>query len=134
MHWSSNYVGLPWAEKGGTRAGLSCWGLARHVFIERFGVDLPSYDDLFASHAEIRDVDAVVAGATARAPWSRVKVPREMDVAVFRRAGVDCHVGLMIGPSRMLHIVAGQDSAIVDVTSGRWAPRLNGFYRHEALA
>ncbi|MDO9353953.1 MAG: hypothetical protein Q7T55_09670, partial [Solirubrobacteraceae bacterium] len=41
------------------------------------------------------------------------------------------HVGIAIGGGRMLHIDRDQDSCLVDYTTGKWAPRLVGAYRHK---
>lgn len=135
-HWSAPYVGLPWHEKGRDQAGVSCWGLVLLAYRERFGIELPPYDDRFACSSEAIEIAAIVAGATASAPWRRVPAEdaREMDVAVLRRCGIDSHVGLIAGPWRMLHIVNGQPSCIVSLRESRWEHRLTAIYRHEALA
>jgi probable lipoprotein NlpC len=132
MHWSTPYIGLPWRERGLARDGVACWGLCRLVYAEVLGIEVPDYAAEVTSLEERADVAAVFAGGTMQGPW--VSVPereaRPFDIAVFRRAGLDAHVGIVVEPGRMLHITAGQDSAIVDYGTGRWAPRLSGVYRH----
>lgn len=135
MHWSTGYIGLPWQDRGLTRAGIACWGLVRLVYAERLGLDVPDYAAEVVSLAERAEVAAVFAGGTVAGPWAAVPEgdAREFDVVVFRRAGLDAHVGIITEPGRMLHITSGQDSAVIDYTAGRWAPRLSGTYRHESM-
>ncbi|PJI56003.1 hypothetical protein CTI14_00265 [Methylobacterium radiotolerans] len=114
MHWSAPYVGLPWQERGLSRDGIACWGLCRLVYAEVLGLAVPDYAAEVASLEERAEVAAVFADGTLQGPW--VGLPetdaRSFDIAVFRRAGLDAHVGIVTSPGRMLHITAGQDSAI----------------------
>ena len=134
-YWSDAYVGLSWAEKGTTPAGVSCWGLLVLAYRQELGLDLPTYADDFACSAERAEVEAVVAGATAGPTWRQVPLAeaRDFDVATFRVGGVVSHVGLVCGPGRMLHITEGQESSVVSLRDGRWAQRRAGVYRHAAL-
>jgi len=135
MHWSEPFIGLPWQEKGDTHAGVSCWGLGVLIYREVAGIVLPTYAEAFANSAERAEIAAIIDGATSAWPWNLV-LPgqeRDLDVAIFRRAGMDTHVGLICGRGRMLHITHDQESAIVDYRSGRWAHRLAGTYRHDDL-
>ena len=135
MHWSEPYIGLPWQERGLTRDGLACWGLARLVYAEVLGLAVPDYAAAVTSLAERAEIASVFAGGTTAGPWRSVPEgeAHAFDILVFRRAGLDAHVGIVTEPGRMLHITAGQDSGIVSYTDGRWAPRLSGIYRHEAM-
>lgn len=134
-HWSASYVGLPWQERGLTRDGIACWGLCRLVYAEVLGLTVPDYAAEVTSLQERAEVAAVFVEGTMGGPWHQVpeRAARAFDIVVFRRAGLDAHVGLVTAPGRMLHITAGEDSAIVDYTAGRWAPRLSGVYRHETM-
>jgi len=134
MHWSADFIGLPWQDRGLTRSGIACWGLARLVYAEVLGLDVPDYAAEVASLEDRTEVATVYAGGTAFGPWHAVSESeaREFDIVVFRRAGLDAHVGIVVTPGRMLHITSGQDSAIVSYADGRWAPRLSGIYRHTA--
>lgn len=135
MHWSASYVGLPWRDRGAARDGVACWGLAVLIYAERLGLTVPDYAAEVSSLEERAEVAAVFASGTFAGPW--VAAPeagaREFDIVVFRRAGLDAHVGIVTELGRMLHITSGQDSAIVDYTVGRWAPRLSAVYRHQAM-
>lgn len=135
-HWSTPYIGLPWRERGLDRDGIACWGLVRLVYAEHLGLQVPDYAAEVASLQERAEVAAVFAGGTMGGLWASVpeQTARPFDVVVFRRAGLDAHVGLVVEAGRMLHITDGQDSAIIDYGTGRWAPRLSGVYRHPVVA
>ncbi len=133
--WSNAYIGLPWQDRGLTRAGIACWGLARLVYAEQHGLVLPDYA------SEVPDVEdgAAVASVYARAksnhPWIAVDptTARPFDILVFRRDGLDAHVGIFVEPDKMLHITEGEDSHLADQRRPGWAGRLSGVYRHHAL-
>jgi len=135
MHWSAPYVGLPFRDKGDAPNGVSCWGLAVLVYREVAGLTLPTFADAFVSSAERAQIHAIAARAASAWPWSAVAAggERDLDVVLFRRAGLVTHVGILCGPGRMLHVSSGQDSAVVDYQTGRWAPRLAGVYRHASM-
>lgn len=135
LHWSAEYVGLPWAEKGDTREGVSCWGLVRLVYAERLGIVLPSYEGDFACSAERAEIKAVIARATSVGPWHAIELAqaREHDVAVFRIGGIDTHVGLICGRGLMLSVSRHHDSEVARIDAPRWSSRFSGLYRHEAL-
>ncbi|WP_019905717.1 NlpC/P60 family protein [Methylobacterium sp. 77] len=140
MHWSADYVGLPWRARGLTREGIACWGLARLVYAEQLGIEVPDYAAAVSSLTERAEVAAVFAENTSAAgPWVEVhaagaqfEIVQDFDILVFQRAGLTHHVGIAIGGGRMLHIDTDQDSCLVDFTTGRWASRLVGAYRHKA--
>ena len=137
MHWSAGYIGLPWQERGLPREGVACWGLARLVYAEVLGLAVPDYAAAVPSLQARAEVAAVFEGGVSAGPWLKVEPDdaREFDILVFRRAGLEAHAGIVCGPGRMLHIEAGNEgSHIVDYTTGRWAPRLAGVYRHRAMA
>lgn len=135
MHWSADYIGLPWQERGLTREGIACWGLARLVYAEVLRLDVPDYAASVPSLKAREEVASVFAGGVSAGPWRKVDpfLALDFDILVFRRAGLEAHVGIVCGLGRMLHIDAGQDSHVADYTTGRWAPRLAGVYRHHAL-
>ncbi|KQO99094.1 NlpC/P60 family protein [Methylobacterium sp. Leaf91] len=139
MHWSADYIGLPWQVGGLTRDGIACWGLARLVYAEQLGIAVPDYAAAVPSLEERTEIAGVFAEATSAAgPWVEVApnglsldVIQEFDILVFQRTGLAHHVGIAAGSGRMLHIDRDQDSCLVDYSTGKWAPRLVGVYRHK---
>lgn len=134
MHWSAPFVGLPWREKGRDRGGVDCWGLTALVYAEALSLVLPSYTDNYAGIAEKAEIAALMTADAACWPWQAVDdEARDFDVAMFRRGRMESHVGLVAGPSRMLHIFRGGLSCLESYTDGRWRPRLIGIYRHAEM-
>ncbi|TXN25186.1 NlpC/P60 family protein [Methylobacterium sp. WL19] len=136
MHWSVPYIGLPWQVGGLTRDGIACWGLARLVYAEQLGIEVPDYAASVSSLKERAEVASVFAeGTSAAGPWTEVSAGEasEFDIVTFQRAGMTYHAGIVVALGRMLHISGkDEDSCLVDYTTGRWAPRLAGVYRHKA--
>lgn len=135
LNWSADYIGLPWLARGAERSGVDCYGLVRLVYQERLGIALESFSDAYVTAEERDEIAALVAGARASDPWIEIEPgdEREMDVALFRCAGLASHIGIVVEPGLMLHVSAGHDSEVIRYRDGRWAPRLSGFQRHERL-
>jgi cell wall-associated NlpC family hydrolase len=135
MHWSSRYVGLPWREKGRSWAGIDCWGLVRLVYAEALGIELPSYIESYASVSERAEIAMLLSADCERWPWRPLlpgQAEGEFDVALFMRAGIAAHVGVIVGGGRMLHVEPEHESCVMKYRDGRWASRLLGVYRHAA--
>jgi cell wall-associated NlpC family hydrolase len=132
LHWSSNFVGVPWREKGRTRWGCDCWGLVRLVYTGALGLALPSYDEGYASVEERGEIDALMSEDASRWPWAMVPAGREaeFDVAVFRRGAMAAHVGVVAELGRMLHVDRERESCVVSYADAPWSNRLIGIYRH----
>ena len=65
MHWSADYIGLPWQVGGLTRDGIACWGLARLVYAEQLGIAVPDYAAAVPSLEERAEIAAIFAEATS---------------------------------------------------------------------
>ena len=127
-HWSQGYVGRP-DEDFGPRP---CWGLVTRVLYQQWGIVLPDFASDVASLAEREHIAAAFDRGRDAGPWRATPAAeaRPFDVLVFRRGGLDAHVGIVVVPRRMLHVTSGADSVIVDYTAGSWSPRLSAVYRH----
>lgn len=127
----SDYVGLPFAERGRSRAGIDCWGLVRLVYAERLGLDLPRLDEAYVSTADRATLQALVE--EGRSAWREI-LPTEvrlLDLALMSNLGVP-HIGIVAGPGLVLHVEEGCDAALERLESARIARRLRGFFRHES--
>ena len=127
MEWVRGYIGLPFRERGRDRTGVDCWGLVRLVYAERLGIVLPGYEE-YASTVDREAIPGLIDAGCRR--WTRVESARVFDVAVFDIHGRPMHVGLVLDEARMLHVERGKDACIERYDGSRWAPRLEGIYRH----
>lgn len=135
LAWAAAYVGIPFLERGRDRAGCDCWGLARLVLGERFGVDVPSYTSDYESVADTRKLAALAERSRADG-WVEVALPeaRPGDVLLLRLSGLPIHVGLVVAPGWMLHTKKATDSVLDRFGGLAWRNRVLGAYRHEDLA
>lgn len=134
LSWVSGYLGLPYLDKGRTRAGVDCWGIAFLVYAEQLGIELPSYADRYANAAERAEISAIVAEAAASPTWSPVERVRAFDIAVFKLGRDASHVGIVVERGQMLQVVEPGDTSHVEAYDGqRWRHRLLGIFRHRDL-
>lgn len=130
----SEFVGLPWADKGRGPQGYDCWGLLALVYRRLLKIDLPAFTDAYVTAADREAVAALIAGHCS--PWRDVSIDavRPLDGVVMLEGGAACHVGLVASPGFVLHMVPERDSVIEPYTTGKLRRRIAGFFRHEACA
>lgn len=131
MSWANAYVGVPYQEHGRTDAGWDCWGLIVAVYRKELGIELPSYSSRYTD--TVREIDgAGIGGAFADevASWRLVEEPEPFDAVWCRMVGIECHVGVLVGPGRMLHALAGCDTCVVRIDQTGWRRRVQRCYRH----
>lgn len=128
MSWVNDFVGTPQAPFGRTRAGVDCWGLLCIVYGEVLGIRLPDYLG-YSSVDEHAEINALISGAEASPLWrARQGTAQEFDIAVFRRGRLASHLGIVIRPGQMLHMVDDDRAKVETYTSGRWGNRLVGHF------
>lgn len=129
--WAGRYIGLPFQDHGRDRQGLDCWGLARLVLSEQFGIALPSFAHEYRRTTEIGHISALIEREAKT--WISIASGNEEggDVIVMRIHGKPVHVGLVLGDQHMLHIECGINSVIERYNSLRWKERVFGFYRYK---
>ena len=132
--WCSAYIGLPFKTHGRTRDGLDCWGLARLIYAEQFGIDLPSlvevYDDTLVGNAVQIGTEIRARAGTA---WVEVAAgsEREGDIVVVIVRGEPMHIGVVVGSQKMVHIEDGLIGCVIaDYTGVHFRKKIWGFYRH----
>ena len=127
----SAYIGIPFQEFGRTREGADCWGLVRLLYLDIFGIPLPSYDLEYAgSQAALSCARQI---AVTEVNWLRVSPPAEQlgDIALLRgrAARIVTHVGMVIEPGRILHIEKSTLSCVERYHSDRFPWAVAGFRR-----
>jgi len=124
----SQFVGLPWRDRGRGPDAYDCWGLFRLAFGAATGIDLPSHDEHYRSAADRNETALVVAGG--RGDWDEVPhaAMRELDGAVFVMTG-RFHIGLVVRRGLVLHMPF-QGTSVIAPLSRFPKPTL---YRHREL-
>jgi cell wall-associated NlpC family hydrolase len=126
------YVGIPYADRGRTRAGCDCYGLLRLVLGELGRVDLPSFAGDYVTSADRVALASLIAGEIA--PWQPVALGEEQpfDGVLLRVGRSLSHIGLVVTPGRMLHVSEGGASCIESYRAPPWSLRLAGLYRYRS--
>ena len=105
--WAAAYVGRPWAPGADGPLAFNCWGLVRHVFKTREGIDLPLVAVDESESVDPGNIFAIKQAARV-AGMRRVglgRAPQVMDVAVLLGPGT-AHVGIVVlanGRLSLLH-------------------------------
>lgn len=140
--WAGQYIGIPYLDRGRSRAGLDCWGLFCLIQREQFGRNLPAYDglgyrDFQGSTRELqrRAMAAFMADAAVRKHWREVPADAAEpgDGLLLRIMGHPIHVGVCAGAPWFLHIEEGVDSCVERWDALKWQRRLIGVYRWEGV-
>ncbi len=130
-YWAGHYIGLPFCEHGRDSFGLDCWGLARMVLSEQFGVSVPSYTQNYSNTHDQTQLGPLISRESKK--WQQVEMGKEQcgDVIVLRMRGQPMHVGLVLGDGSMLHIERHINSAMERYSSARWKNRIVAFFRYK---
>ena len=125
--WVGQYIGIPFVDAGRDRSGCDCWGLARLVLAEQFGIVMPSWDDY-----ELVQHDTGtprILAACQLACVNRVSDPAPGDIALMRIRGCLGHVGLALGDGWILHTDRRIGSVLQRSDCARLRLRIEGYYR-----
>jgi cell wall-associated NlpC family hydrolase len=136
--WIGAYMGIPFLEGGRTRQGADCYGLARLVLAERFGIVLP----IDPAGARLRGMDRAakdgLAGRIVAARGAWCDVPRGAvkpgHGILLRVEGRPFHVGLVVNDRAFLHTEPHAGAQIEGWDTPRWADRVLGFYEYRGSA
>jgi cell wall-associated NlpC family hydrolase len=109
-HWWTDYIGVPFLDRGRTRNGCDCYGLVHIVYLSELRLALPSYEGTYAT---VKDAAAVQAAwARFSSFWRRIEDPEPFSVALFEFSNGRLHCGVMIDSRRMLHVEEGKDACV----------------------
>lgn len=126
--WSDKYIGIPYKENGRDFNGVDCWGLARLVYKEELGIDLPS----FAEEYDVGDTREYLQELIAqhKEGWEPVDRPSKGTMVLFRILGNESHVGVAVNETHFVHARDGYDSSLEAFSSGAWKARIVGYYKY----
>ncbi len=127
--WWEKYIGLPFGDGPGE---VTCWGLLRAIYAAELKIDLPSYGEISA-----RDLLRIARTMEAHKDdgWRVPAAPRAFDGVLMRgHSGTArvVHVGVLIDPTRLIHVEEASAAVVVPVTHWTVARRIMGYRRHVA--
>ena len=141
--WVERFRGIPFAWDGESFDGANCWGLARLVLGERYGIDLPSFlgsvpgVEHRAAMGELFDAEAERWIRVWRREALDELLPRGLaragDLLRIRSFGRP-HVGVVVADGWMLHCHNARPSNVERFEESRWTRTISGLYRHPSLA
>lgn len=125
--WSNNYIGIPFKAKGRTTEGIDCWGLARLIYKNEYGISLPSFSEDYEGTDTERMEDLI---AQYKEGWESISEPEEGSIVLFRLMGTESHVGVAVSSTQFIHAREGHDSAIESFASTAWNKRIVGHFKY----
>ncbi len=125
---TDRYLGIQYVDRGRTETQADCWQLYRLVMRHERGIELPSYDDRYATANDGISVDALIASELRY--WQPVSVPQLYDLLIFRIAGNESHCGMALDANEFIHCFSGLGVAIESRYSRRWKNRGAGIFRY----
>lgn len=133
MAWWNDYSAIPFTDHGRDETGCDCYGLLRLVYRDRLQVELPLLLDGYR-HTEQRQILAnLIQGSAMLIGFKPVALDdlQPLNVLIIRQAGADCHLGLLVSPSLMLHTEAGRGVVVEDIRRPHLKPRIREAYRYD---
>jgi len=122
----SDYIGIPYKERGRSLDGVDCWGLVCLMYAD-MDINVPSYLHEYITSS---DIDSVATAINKnKSNWRKVEAPDVGDVLVFNIMGFPCHVGVYVGQGDFIHSFRGTAVCVERLNSISWSRRLSEVYR-----
>lgn len=125
MHWSDDWIGIPYRELGRGPDGYDCLGLFATLQRERHGREI--FDPLCTMAEAIRDEIA----RREKLRWRPVSEADEGCAVLFNVRGFALHVGYALDDRMMLHTSQETGESLIECfRSAHWGDRLEGIYAY----
>lgn len=113
------FIGIPYRNRGDSFDGCDCWGLVWLFHRHALGRTIPRYAGYL--DAEGPDIPARIRAGWAE--WQDIPIgaAEAGDVLALRVAGLPVHVGVVVSPGTMLHVLDGRMSCLESFTTGAWS-------------
>ena len=116
----TDYIGIPYLDKGQTKAGCDCWGLVQLYFSEVHHKILPDFVGLYQ-----KDLTKELPHLLEEISEKDIK---KDDIVLLRAVGRGLHCGIYLGNKKMLHS-HNNDSHIVSLAIDMWKDRILTYFR-----
>lgn len=136
--WVAPYIGIPFEDYGRTRNGADCWGLARMIWWEMCGIDLPAHGDVSPNDGGAcwRRMNANMGNWVEIQPGNEQRLDGVLMLGCYgdgrdiQRAPM--HIGVVVEPGLLIHT----DKRLVFSCIERYRDSgfghpIVGFWRHE---
>ena len=128
----TEFIGIPYKDKGNSFDGADCYGLASLFYERNFNKSLPTYGILYASSEDGPQVNDAIATGSQDGNWKEVDEPAFGDLLFFRIKGLEAHIGVSIGGDEFIHCFPGRATCIESLQSIQWNKRLTRVLRYAA--
>ena len=128
LGWINEYIGTPYVSGGRDINGVDCYGLAKLVYAQEYGEQLPDWQ---TDEITIRETDKIISSVVTSGDFTEKEVPGDGDFVICKRTKASHHIGLWFGGG-VLHALDGFgviyeplprfESRFVNVTFGEWHP------------
>ena len=130
MHaWVKKYIGIPFSSNGRTMGGCDCYGLARLVLHNEYGVNLPELSDDYSDALNTAETARLFAERLPVLAAEKLDAPQEGSVVVITEHGVPAHIGVAAGGGYILHTGIKTGSVCQRETHPGLRGRIAGYYR-----
>lgn len=123
----SQYVGIPYKDRGRDFDGCDCWGIVRLWYMHELGIRLPDYLELY--HSADHGDQVTLAIALHKPLWAAIGAPEKGRVVGLRIGGQERHMGVCLDAGMFLHVLKGRNATIEALNSFTWEKRIGGYYR-----
>ena len=109
MHWAIKYIGQPYEAGANGPHSYDCWGLARSIFAEKLGLDMP--------HVAVRETTnsgamREIAGVFG---WGAVQGPPQEFDALIMRSVFGRHIAVALNANGRLQFIHADTLAGVEI-------------------
>lgn len=130
MNWYEKYMSVPFVDKGREMDGADCWGLARLIYKDELGIELPDYLDAYEHTLERKAISLHISDVYEK-NWVKVEEPKEFDLVIVDISGVPMHIGIVTKKDHMIHCSRDVNTAHESLKTSRWKHKIRGFARYE---
>lgn len=129
--WVSNYIGIPYMEKGQSFEASDCLGLVELVYKNVLGITLPDYNHINCNN--LKNVSLLMIEEEQSGRWEKVDKPQENCVILMNICAYPVHTGIVLNDEYMLHSLKGHNSAVERFTGAKWKNRIEGYYAWRSM-
>jgi cell wall-associated NlpC family hydrolase len=126
--WVKKYVGIPFISNGRTLAGCDCYGLARLVLRNEYGIDLPELSDNYADALNVKETARLFEEQLPVLAGQKITTPQERAIVIITEHGIAAHVGIVAGGGYILHTGIKTGSICQRETHPGLRGRIEGYY------